>query len=181
MHEDIVGGIADEAVTHVMGQGDDEDIYGDVLGDPEVLGAIQRAKGRRMRLPGVQTFGERRQWLPFPVVTFVNAGLTVQQSTRNGQRPFRGRRIVVTRANVGAASPNLLVTVTQVLIANVPQALSVGGTPVEAFAATAFDLGVDLDSTQPGVDYTVEFTISAAPAVAETVTLSTAIFGSSLR
>lgn len=163
--------------------GEDEDLMGleDVLGDPEVLGAIRRARGKRMIYPGVQAPGERRQPMGIGSVTFVNAGATVLTLTVNPQAPYRGKRLVLDRFNVGAASPNLSVTLTDFRIANVPQTLTSGPIPVSAFRPDAVDTYIDLDSSAPGVEYFFEFTISAAPAAAETVRIDAALFGSSLR
>jgi hypothetical protein len=164
-------------------EGYGEDLVGleDVLGDPDVLGALAKARGRRMVLPGVQNPGERRQPLGLGSVTFVNAGATTQTLTVNPQAPYRGKRLVLTRFNVGAASPNLSVTLTDFRIANVPQTLSSTAIPVSAFAADAVDTYIDLDSSAPGVEYFVEFTISAAPAASETVRIDAALFGAALR
>jgi hypothetical protein len=162
----------------------DEDMIGleDILGDPEVLGALAQARSkRRMIMPGVQNPGGRRQPLGLGSVTFVNGGVTVQTLTVNPQSPYRGKRLVLDRFNVGAASPNLSVTVSDFRIANVPQTLSATAIPVAAFRVDAVDTYIDLDSSAPGVDYFIEFTISAAPAAAETVRIDAAIFGSALR
>jgi hypothetical protein len=82
---------------------------------------------------------------------------------------------------VGAASPNLSVLLTDFRISNVPQTLSATAIPVAAFRVDAVDTYIDLDSSAPGVEYFVEFTISAAPAAAETVRIDAAVFGASLR
>jgi hypothetical protein len=161
---------------------DDEDLMGlgDVLGDADVLGAIQKAR-RRMLMPGVQLPGERRQPMGIGSVTFVNAGVTVLALTVNAQAPYRGKRLVLDRFNVGAASPNLSVLLTDFRIANVPQTLTAGGIPVSAFRPDAVDTYIDLDTSAPGVEYFMEFTISAAPAAAETVRIDAVLFGASLR
>lgn len=161
----------------------DEEMMGleDILGDPDVLGALARSSKRRMIVPGVQRPGERRQPLGLGSVTFVNAGVTVQSLTVNPQAPYRGKRLVLDRFNVGAASPNLSVLLTDFRISNVPQTLSATAIPVAAFRVDAVDTYIDLDSSAPGVEYFVEFTISAAPAAAETVRIDAAVFGASLR
>lgn len=165
------------------GYGDNEMMgLEDVLGDPDVLGALAKAEGkRRMIVPGVQAPGARRQPLGLGSVTFVNAGATVLSLTVNPQAPYRGKRLVLDRFNVGAASPNLSVLMSDFRISNVPQTLSSTAIPIAAFRVDAVDTYIDLDSSAPGVEYFVEFTISAAPAVAETVRIDAAVFGASLR
>lgn len=172
--------------SHIIGAdfdvlGEDEDLMGlgDVLGDDEVLGAIRRARGRRMILPGVQKPGERRQWLPFPSASMGTsaAGVSVTVSV-NAQRPFRGGRIVAaSRGNEAGFAASM----TQLLIANVPQPIASGSTPLEAFGAGAFDLGVDLDSSQPGVLYEITWTIDARGGSPTATTIVTSLFGHSLR
>ncbi len=163
------------------GYGDELMGLEDVLGDPEVLGALAKVRGRRMLMPGVQNPGERRQPLGLGSVTFVNAGAVVLTLTVNPQAPYRGKRLVLDRFNVGAASPNLSVLLSDFRIANVPQTLSATSIPVAAFRVDAVDTYIDLDSSAPGVEYFLEFTISAAPAVAETVRIDAAVFGAALR
>jgi hypothetical protein len=178
---------ADEGRLAGLLGADEEDLLGalgDVLGDPEVLGAIHRAKartGRRMILPGVQNPGERRQWLPFPI-TAVGAGVvagTVQVAvTTNPQRPYRGNRILIAARGFEAGAAFSLA---DMRIANVPQALAAGNTPIEAFGANAFGLDVDLDSSQPGVEYLVQIRVDARGGVPTAGEVHSAVFGHSLR
>lgn len=186
--DDIIGEMAEQALQRGGVLGMDED---SVLGyEEDVLGALGgRAAsfpfggGRRksrMILPGVQRPGERRQWIPFGRATFNLASvLTPQTLTVNPQRPFRGQRIVAAVARIGATS-NALVTMTQLLIGNTPQPLLAGDTPIEAFQADANGLEVDLDSSQPGVTYTITLQNATAVTTTDSITVSIAIFGMSI-
>lgn len=165
--------------------GDDEEwIYetGDIVGRrPRRRRRRKKRSKARMLTPGVQRPGERRQFLPLGEVLFINAGATtLSPPTTNCQRPFRGTRLIIARANSAAAAALLGVTLSDFRIGNDPQPAVAGETPIEAFQAQAFDLAVDLNSSQPGIVYRLTFTISAAPAVTETVRVTSALFGKSL-
>jgi len=189
--DDIVGDIADEALGGIVGA--DDDVLGDVLGDDEdmmgdddvegdVLGAIRRRRRRKRRMiaAGVQRVGERKQFLPFPALAFTAASGLILTTTVNAQRPFRGSRIIASVTRTGATSTGL-VTLSDFRVGNDPQAIAVGETPIEAFAATAFGLQVDLDSSQPGVVYTAILRISVAPGGTDRVDCALAVFGAALR
>ena len=191
--DDIVGDIADEALGGMVGA--DDDVLGDVLGDVDdlmgdddvegdVLGAVRRRRRfrakRRMIAAGVQRVGERKQFLPFPATAFTAASGLILTVQVNAQRPFRGSRIVAAVTRTGATSTGL-VTLSDLRVGNDPQPIAVGETPIEAFSPTAFDLSVDLDSSQPGVVYTAVLRISVAPGAADRVDVALALFGAALR
>jgi hypothetical protein len=168
-----------------MGDGEDDELMGlgDVLGDADVLGAVRRARarmglGKRMLLPGVPAPGGRRQWLPFPVAAMgVSAAGVAVAVNVNAQRPFRGYRIVAAaRGNEAGFAASL----TGFLISNVPQPISSGSTPLEAFAAGAFDLAVDLDSSLPGVLYELVWSVDARGGAPTATNIVTSLFGKSL-
>lgn len=130
--------------------------------------------------PGVQGGGARFDVLGLTSVTFVNAGTTSQNMTASVQKVFKGNRLVLVRNNVGAASPGLTVLIQNLFIGQTNQFVSLQPVPVEIFAATAFGVEMALDTVTPAINCQLNVTISAAPAAAETVTISGGIFGLTL-
>lgn len=130
--------------------------------------------------PGVQSGGARFDVLGLTSVTFVNAGTTSQQMTAAVQKVFKGNRLVLQRNNVGAASPGLTVLVQNLFVGQTNQFVSAQPVPVEIFQATAFGVEMALDTVTPAINLLLNITISAAPAAAETVTISGGVFGLTL-
>lgn len=151
------------------------------------LGARRRKRGRpaisralSTPAPGVQGGGARFDALGLSSITFVNGGATSLQMTSTVQKVFKGSRLVLVRNNVGAASPGLTVLVQNLFVGQVNQFVSAQPIPVEVFAATAFGVDMALDTVTPAINLLLNVTISAAPAAAETVTISGSIFGLTL-
>lgn len=130
--------------------------------------------------PGVQSGGARFDVLGLTSITFVNGGVTALQMTATVQKVFKGNRMVLIRNNVGAASPGLTVLLQNLFVGQTNQFVSAQPVPVEVFAATAFGVDMALDTVTPAINLLLNVTISAAPAAAETVTISGSIFGLSL-
>lgn len=130
--------------------------------------------------PGVQAGGARFDVLGLTSITFVNAGATSLQMTATVQKVFKGNRMVLVRNNVGAASPGLTVLIQNLFVGQTNQFVSAQPVPVEVFAATAFGVDMALDTVTPAINLLLNVTISAAPAAAETVTVSGSIFGLTL-
>jgi hypothetical protein len=191
--DDIIGQLADQIIGDLGGMeggrvGQDDDVLGDeydVLGYHDILGARRRpggafTKGRRMLAPGVNRPGERRQWLPLGRVSFTSTSGTTLLLRVNAQRPFRATRLLCAVGRTGASATGL-VTVSDLRIGNDPQPALAGEMPVEAFAAESFATEVDLNSSTPGVEYLVNFLISAAPTTTDRVDVSAGMFGFTLQ
>lgn len=122
-----------------------------------------------------------RTALPLGQHVFANGGAVAAQLQQTAQGFMRSRKLVLTRHNVGVASPGLAVTVTNVRFGAQSVLIGVGGMPVEMFGADAVDneivAGVPVS---PGLLVTIDLAIDAAPAAGETVTIGGALLGDSV-
>lgn|SRR6185503_16766991 len=184
--------------SYLMGALDDA--LGEYLEGGEDLGyeeAIGRGRRRRRPLrrrlnaaqalasrlvppvPGVPPPGVRRLPLGFPVAIFAAAsGLALIRTTRP-QIPMAGARLVVVVTRAGASATGL-VTITDIKVGQRSQLGSVDPIPAEAFAPNAFGVALDLDPAQPGIDISLAFAITAAPAMTDTVNVAAALINPSV-
>lgn len=141
----------------------------------------QSVPGRRLipRVPGVPMPGARLQPLGFGASAFTAASGTVLSLTASPQRPFKGQRLVVDITRTGASATGL-VTITRLDVGTANQLVSSGSLGAAAFAATAFDVNLELDPATPGILIVVQFAISAAPAAADRVDFSATMFGTAV-
>lgn len=121
-----------------------------------------------------------RQFFGLPVTTFVNAGATTIRQTDRPQRSFQMDRVVISRFNVGAASPNLVVTITRWKIGAEDMLAGNGPIPIEMFAAAATSARFNGYTAKAGIDVSIDYTISAAPAAMETVSVTWGAYGDSV-
>jgi len=151
-------------MTDILG----EDIMGEefeVEGDDDLEGAGRaRVVRPTLRLP------PKPQWRKMGVAPGVSAPsallqpLPLRGETNNGvftsdvtsilfqgipQRPFRGERLVIAARQTAASAVQLRVQ-TLTVGTNV-QSVQVADMPIEAFAASAFDVRMKLQPAQPGV------------------------------
>lgn len=127
-------------------------------------------------IPGAPAIGVKLQPLGFNAITFTAAsGLTLPATTRP-QKPFKGKRLVADIARTGASATGL-VTITSLTIGVNNQFVSTGPVGAGAFAAGAFDTNVELSACSTALDITVNYAISVAPAMADTVAIATTLFG----
>lgn len=137
--------------------------------------------GRRLipRVPGVPMPGARLQPLGFGASAFTAASGTVLSLTATPQRPFKGQRLVVDITRTGATATGLI-TITRLDVGTANQLVSSGPLSAAAFAATAFDVNLQLDPATPGILIVVQFAISAAPGAADRVDFSATMFGTAV-
>lgn len=137
--------------------------------------------GRRLipRVPGVPMPGARLQPLGFGASAFLAASGLILTLQAQPQRPFKGQRLVVDITRTGATATGL-VTVTRLDIGTTNQLVSSGALAAAAFAATAFDVNLQLDPATPGIIITVQFAISVAPGAADRVDFSATMFGTAI-
>lgn len=137
--------------------------------------------GRRLipRVPGVPMPGARLQPLGFGASAFTAASGLILTLQAQPQRPYKGQRLVVDITRTGASATGL-VTVTRLDIGTTNQLVSSGALSAAAFAPTAFDVNLQLDPATPGIIITVQFAISAAPAMADRVDFSATMFGTAI-
>lgn len=127
-------------------------------------------------IPGAPAIGAKLQPLGFTTVTFGAATGTALAATTRPQKPFKGRRLVVDIARTGASATGL-VTITSITVGVNNQLVSTGAVGAGAFAATAFDCNVSLSACSSALDIAVNYSISAAPAMADVVNIATTLFG----
>ena len=176
------------AYEHILGAIDSY-MSGDdyMLGDDDELGARARRARAGSRtaaavrqvvppIPGVPKIGPKLYPLGFGSFTFVNAGVTANQFVARPQVPFKGRRLVVIVARTAGAL-GVGVNITDVQVGNRSQFAGASSVPAEVFAANAFDVVLDMDPATPGIDITLDVTISVTPPVGETVFVSATILG----
>jgi hypothetical protein len=141
-------------------------------------GAQRGYPARRLipQIPGAPSVGIRLQPLGFPTVAFTSTSGTALTSTTRPQRPFKPKRLVVDVARTGASATGL-VTCTGLFIGTNNQFVSTAPIGVAAFGATAFDTNIELAACTTALDVTVNYAISAAPAMTDRVDLATTMFG----
>lgn len=134
----------------------------------------------KQKYPGVSgSVGPKQFPLGFPAIQFVNAGATTLQTQTNPQRPFKGNRlVVVVRATAGATG--LLVTIARFDVGANSQLVNAQPIPAEVFQPNSFDVPLAIAEAQPGINVTIDYNISAAPGVGETVDVGTTIIGITL-
>jgi hypothetical protein len=130
-------------------------------------------------IPGVPMPGARLQPLGLGATAFTVASGAVLSLVARPQRPFKGQRLVVDITRTGASATGL-VTITRLDIGTANQLVSSGALSAAAFAATAFDVNLQLDPATPGIDITVQFAVSVSPAGADRIDLSGTIFGTTV-
>lgn len=123
--------------------------------------------------------GARLQPLGFGASAFTAASGTVLSLQATPQRPFKGQRLVVDITRTGASATGLI-TITRLDVGTANQLVSSGPLSAAAFAATAFDVNLQLDPATPGILIVVQFAISAAPAAADRVDFSATMFGTAV-
>lgn len=137
---------------------------------------------RRMMIPqtpGVPMPGIRLQPLGLGATAFTATSGTILQLQAMPQRPFKGQRLVLDITRTGASATGL-VTITRLDIGTANQLVSSGALSAGAFAATAFDVNLQLDPATPGITITVQLAISVAPGAADRVDVGGTILGTSV-
>lgn len=111
--------------------------------------------------------------LGFTVVTFTAASGTTLQATATPQKPMKGSRLVIDQ--VRSATATGLVTLASLKIGTREVLISAQPVPAGMFAPGAFGVALRMVEAHPGIIITATFVISAAPVMAETVTVSTGL------
>jgi hypothetical protein len=171
----------------------------DVSGDYEVfddladvgleVGAHRRGRGRgpsnghsynarRLvpRVPGAPAIGIKLQPLGFNAVIFSAASGNTLNATTRPQKPFKGKRLVVDIARSGATATGLI-TVTDIRIGVQSQLVSTGSIGAGSFAATAFDVNMELSACTTALDITVSYANALTPTSPDTIQVATTLFG----
>jgi hypothetical protein len=147
-------------------------------------GGMRRTSAARARalipnVPGVPQTSMRLQPLGLGATAFTATSGTILSLSASPQRPFKGQRLVIDITRTGVTSTGL-VTITRLDVGTDNQLVGSGAISAAAFAATSFDCNLSLAPATPGVLITVQFAISAAPAVVDRVDIGATIFGSAI-
>lgn len=118
--------------------------------------------------------------LGFASHTFVNGAATVATLTgrpSGGSSNFRYTRLSTVRSDVGAAAPGLSVDITDIRVGSDSILAGAGAVPVESFQGDAsLKSNIDTGFVAPNTDITIGLSISAAPAVGESVRIGAVMF-----
>jgi len=166
-----------------------------VAEDGDILGAVARrvsagGRGRRIftrpPLPArvaQPTEAELRSFMGFGNLTFTSATPTVQTIEVEPQESFRGERLVIdSRYTPAAAEAAPLISVNRIEVGTMPQSPSVTfSAPAAMFRADTVGAELDLQVAERGTKMTVTISISAAPPVGATLTVSSGFFGQWIR
>lgn len=183
---------------------DDLDVGSLTIGDLQEMGALPRRGGgggnrrggggggrgrggskgfdpRRLipKTPGVPRPGARLQPLGFGASAFTAVSGNIIALQALPQRPFKGQRLVIDLTRSGPTSTGL-VTVNRLDVGVVNQLVSSGALSVTAFAATAFDVNMELDPATPGIAITVQLATSVIPTAPDRIDFSATLFGTSI-
>lgn len=187
---EILGALDDEMM------GEDEMMGALAAANPELLGAApglarrlaaRRTAGRAaiaqrfgLRAPGVPAQGARRLPLGFDSFTFVNAGVTINNFVTTPQVPFKGRRLVIDVARSAGALAQA-VRIDDIQIGTRSQLAGQLRVSASVFGANAFDVDLGMDPCTPGTNILIVVSISAAPGVGETITVTPALIGDAVQ
>lgn len=127
-------------------------------------------------IPGAPAIGVKLQPLGFGNVTFGAATGTALIATTRPQKPFKGRRLICDIARTGASATGLI-SITAITVGVNNQLVSTGAVGAGAFAPGAFDANVEMSACSSALDISVNYAISAAPTMTDTVVVSTTLFG----
>jgi len=183
--------------------GDDEDdlddeeieLLGELLGEEDPILGQRAALHRRIRgrrggtrarrrlrramvphTPGVPKAGARELPLPFPPIQFVQSGPQTLTMTARPQRPFKGRRLIITAVE-SAAGVGGAITVADLKCGAVSQPVATGNQPIATYGAGAFGVDLALDATTPGVQIDLIINITAVLGAGETVDVTAVLIG----
>lgn len=131
------------------------------------------------QVPGAPAVGIRLQPLGLSTVAFTATSGTALNATTRPQRPFKGKRLVCDIARTGTSATGL-VTITGLFVGTNNQFVSSDPIGAGAFAATAFDVNLELAACTTALDVRVSYAISAAPTMTDRVDIASTIFGESV-
>lgn len=127
-------------------------------------------------VPGAPAVGARLQPLGFNALTFTSTSGTALVATTRPQKPFKGRRLVVSLARIGASATSL-VQVTSITVGTSNQLVSQGPVDASAFAGGNFDVNVDLSPCTSALDLSVNYQVLTAPGAGDSIQVGTTLFG----
>lgn len=128
------------------------------------------------RVPGAPAIGLRLQPMGFPVTTFTATSGTALSAVQRPQRPFKPKRLVVDIARNGTTATGL-VSVAGLFIGTNNQFVSLGAIGAGAFAPGAYDTNMELCASTTALDITVQYALSNAPTMTDTVVVGTTLIG----
>ena len=136
---------------------------------------------------GVSMPQEELDFLPFTVTQIVTGGPTASSGTAFPQRPFRGERLIATAVLTQAGNPPVdaggLVNIDPAIyVGGVQVGATQGGTPLAAFAATAFGVRLSFPPSGQGTRIFIPF-VYTGPALGagDTLAVSLTVIGRAVR
>lgn len=154
--------------------------YGGMPRPPMAPGGQQLPYRRLVpQVPGAPAIGLRLQPMGLGNVIFTaTSGVSLPVSSRP-QRPFKGKRLVVSVARSGATATGLI-TVTSLDIGTNNQFVSAAPIGADAFAPGAFDTNLELAACSTALDITVVFATSLAPTAPDTIAVNATLIGEAI-
>jgi hypothetical protein len=165
-----------------------DDVMGELMGDEmgdDLMGARRRGMmaPRRQGLsrpplltprPGVSPPAVGRLPLGFGSRALTVLGSTAGSLTARPQVPWRGSKLIISIAGVNSGNYAVLV---QPLIGNRPVLAGAAAIDARSFPATGIDNNLISDSASPGIDVTLNVTISPALGAGDTVLVTATWIG----
>jgi len=174
--------------------GEDDDFDGEVGAITNLLNRVRAKQGRspvnprrvaaslpRLQAPPVINTGPAglsMKTIPLGLgtVTFTAASGTSLSAEVEPQRGYTPKRLVAALTRTGASATGS-VKLTSLKIGDIEQLPSSNGCPASMFDAQATDAHLDLSPATPGMKVVATWSISAAPAGADTVVLDAGFYG----
>jgi len=113
------------------------------------------------------------KYVPFGLgITSMGPGITTATLTQQPQLPIKPRKLTISVARNGAGVANAIILITAFNIGVNNQFAGLGQVDVAMFAANAEGVTMDLGSAEPGINVTLNFFSSIAPAALESIDIS---------
>jgi hypothetical protein len=125
--------------------------------------------------PGVLAPSEGLE--PMPLTPNLNGGVFDASTplisfTGRPQRPFRGERLLAQVLRSGTSAAGVFAVTTGVFVGTSLQQLQIGNYNLDFFPANAFGVRLDMIPAEPGIDITINVTVTPAATITGTDFLS---------
>jgi hypothetical protein len=155
--------------------------YGGALSQAALQRSNRMAGFVRPDMAGVPSRDGAMLPMAFPPFAFALAtGTNIITQSANPQTPFRGQRLVSQVIRNGTSAALTAPVVQQFLVGQKPIIVTGSGVPIETFSQNAFDTNLMLPPTVPGVNYTMNMSLTAALTTTDTILTLVTIIGSAL-
>jgi hypothetical protein len=175
------------------------DVLGEYLDGDEMVGARHHGRHRPHLLalppkpgwrqgiitPGVNGPSEGK--VPLPLTpdggtgSFTATSATVINFRARPQQPFHPQRLLAQVLRSGASAAGLAAVCQGAFVGVGLQQAQLGAFNIEFFGATAFDVMLNMQPAEPGIDVTFPINLTGTPAGADFVNVQLLILGANLR